>query len=46
LDRDVLRGYLHPESGNRFHLAWSNRTFELWVPNNTVSAIPVAMPTH
>jgi hypothetical protein len=33
LDRDILRGNLHPESGNRFHLVWSNRTFELWVPN-------------
>jgi hypothetical protein len=34
LDKDSLRGYVHPEQGNRFHLAWSDETFELWVPNN------------
>jgi hypothetical protein len=32
-DKDALRGYVHPEAGDRFHLAWSNRTFELWIPN-------------
>ena len=34
MDKDILRGYIHPERGNQFRLAWSNRTFELWVPNN------------
>jgi hypothetical protein len=33
LDKDSLRRYLHPESSGRFHLAWSDRTFELWAPN-------------
>jgi len=33
LDKDILRGYVHPERGNRFRQVWSNRTFELWVPN-------------
>jgi hypothetical protein len=33
-DRDALRRYVHPEQGGRFRLAWSNRTFELWVPAN------------
>jgi hypothetical protein len=33
MDKEILRGYVHPERGNRFRLAMSNRTFELWVPN-------------
>jgi hypothetical protein len=46
LDKDILRGYVHPERGNRFRLAWSNRTFELWAPNNPESARPVAAAVH
>jgi hypothetical protein len=33
LDKEILRGYVHPERENRFRLVWSNRTFELWMPN-------------
>jgi len=33
-DKDQLRAYVHPERADRFRLAWSNRTFELWVPNS------------
>jgi len=33
-DKDFLRGYVHPEGADRFRLAWSNQTFELWVPND------------
>lgn len=39
LDKDALRTYVHPELGNRFRLAWSNGTFELWVPNNSAIAM-------
>jgi hypothetical protein len=38
LDKDALRSFVHPERGNRFHLSWSNRTFELWAPNIPSSA--------
>lgn len=37
-DKDALRAYVHPERGNRFHLAWSNGTFELWAPNHPAIA--------
>jgi hypothetical protein len=39
LDKDALRAYVHPEMGNRFRLAWSNGTFELWLPNNPAGAV-------
>lgn len=38
MDKDILRGSVHPERGNRFRLAWSNQTFELWVPNSPAIA--------
>ena len=38
LDKDPLRGYVHPERSGLFDLMWSNDTFELWIPNNRATS--------